>query len=184
MIDLEKDSSVDLQTQDIKDVSELIAEALQLGDDIENDEAKLKAKKDKHRELLTQRIPDAIESASGGQMQKIVLSDGSSVEIAEDIQANITKEKEGEAFGWLRANNHGDLIKNQIKVDFGRGEDNMAGAIREKIDELGLSASEKQSVHPATLKAFIREQINAGVNVPEDTFSVYRGRIAKIKRKK
>ena len=43
MIDLEKDSSVDLQTQDIKDVSELIAEALQLGDDIENDEAKLKA---------------------------------------------------------------------------------------------------------------------------------------------
>ena len=28
MIDLEKDSSVDLQTQDIKDVSELIAEAL------------------------------------------------------------------------------------------------------------------------------------------------------------
>ena len=54
-------------------------------------------------------------------MQKIVLSDGSSVEIAEDIQANITKEKEGEAFGWLRSNNHGDLIKNQIKVDFGRG---------------------------------------------------------------
>lgn len=184
-INLEADSSgLEIQTTDIKDISSLLDELLDVRDRIEQTKINLKQLEDSEFELSTKRIPDALEAASNGLMKKIELSDGSSVEVVEDIQSSITKEKEGEAFAWLRTNGHGDLIKNQIKVDFGRGEDNMAGLIREKIDELGLSASEKQAVHPQTLKAFVREQINAGNEIPEDTFSVYRGRKTLIKRKK
>ena len=54
------------------------------------------------------------------------LADGSSVEVKPVYGASIPKAKQEEAFKWLRDNDLGDLIKNEVTVAFGRNEDDKA----------------------------------------------------------
>jgi hypothetical protein len=47
-----------------------------------------------------------------------------------------------------------------------------------------MSYSGKTGVHPQTLAAFVKEQVESGADFPLDVFNVYIGQIAKIKRSK
>jgi len=60
---------------------------------------------------------------------KLKLKDGESVEIKKIYGASITPDNQEKAFTWLRNNGLGDIIKNDVTVTFGRGEDNKAAAI-------------------------------------------------------
>jgi hypothetical protein len=43
-----------------------------------------------------------------------------------------------------------------------------------------MAVSTKKKVEPMTLKGFVREQTEAGVNIPVDLFNVFIGERAKI----
>jgi hypothetical protein len=60
------------------------------------------------------------------QITKLKLKDGESVEIKKIYGASIPVDQKEAAFQWLRNNGLGDLIKNEITVTFGMGEDNKA----------------------------------------------------------
>ena len=62
-------------------------------------------------------------------LSSLKLADGSSVEIKKIYGASIPIEKREAAFNWLRNNDLGDIIKNEITVSFGRNEDNKAGRL-------------------------------------------------------
>jgi hypothetical protein len=57
---------------------------------------------------------------------KLKLKDGESVEVKPFYSASISPDVQEKAFEWLRNNGLGDIIKNDITVTFGRGEDNKA----------------------------------------------------------
>jgi hypothetical protein len=59
-------------------------------------------------------------------VKSIKMKDGQSVEIKPFYTGTISKEKQEEAFEWLRDNGYEDLIKNQVIVKFGRAEDEKA----------------------------------------------------------
>jgi hypothetical protein len=96
-------------------------------------------------------------------------------------RGSIPKEREVEAFRWLRDHGHGDLIKNVVSSTFGKGEDDMASQALFLLEESGFSADQKQAVHPATLKAFVKEQVEKGENIPLDLLGVFIGTKAEIK---
>ena len=50
------------------------------------------------------------------------------------------------------------------------------------LQSRGLSPQVRQSVHPSTLKAFIKEQFTSGNDVPTEPFGVYIGSKATIKK--
>ena len=55
---------------------------------------------------------------------------GSSVEVKPFYSARIPASKSEEAFDWLRENGHGDLIKNQVSLEFGKmKQDNEAKSL-------------------------------------------------------
>jgi predicted NACHT family NTPase len=81
----------------------------------------------------------------------------------------------------LRDNNHGDLIKNTISVDFGRGEDNDAADLKQGLNDMGRSYTDKTGVHPQTLRAFVREQVESGQTLPLDLLGVFIGQKTTIK---
>ena len=62
-------------------------------------------------------------------LSSLKLADGSSVEVKKIYGASIPIAKREAAFNWLRDNDLGDIIKNEITVSFGRGEDNKASTI-------------------------------------------------------
>ena len=111
------------------------------------------------------------------------LADGTAVEVKPIYGASISAERKEEAFNWLRINGLGDLIKNEVTVSFGRNEDNKAIAYANLAAENGYQPSQKLKVEPMTLKALVRERIEAGKDMPSDLFNVFAGNRTKITRK-
>ena len=75
------------------------------------------------------------------------------------------------------------MIKNQVSATFGKGEDVTATEFVDKIQELGYTPQQKLWVEPMTLKAFVREQINEGKEIPMEKFGVFVGAETKISKK-
>jgi hypothetical protein len=111
------------------------------------------------------------------------LADGSAVEVKPIYGASISIDKKEKAFNWLRNNGLGDLIKNEITVSFGRNEDNKATAYAGLAAGQGFQPVQKLKVEPMTLKALVRERIEAGQDMPSDLFNVFAGNRTKITRK-
>ena len=76
-----------------------------------------------------------------------------------------------------------DLIKNNVAVSFGMGEDEDAAKLKKQIEGLGLVCTEKEDVHWKTMKSFVTEQHNKGVDLP-DEFGVHVANKTKIVQKK
>ena len=89
------------------------------------------------------------------QITKLKLKDGEQVEIKKIYGASIPKDQQEAAFTWLRNNGLGDVIKNDITVTFGRGEDNKAANMLTLQRVKGLNQFQKIGVNPMTLKALV-----------------------------
>ncbi len=114
---------------------------------------------------------------------KLKLKDGESVEIKKIYGASIPPENQEQAFTWLRNNGLGDIIKNDVTVTFGRGEDNKAADYAVLARGQGYEPVQKIGVHPQTLKAVVRERLESGQEMPSDLFKTYAGNSTKITRR-
>ena len=87
------------------------------------------------------------------------------------------------AYKWLRENGLGDLIKNEVAVTFGKGEDNKAEQLLSLAEQEGYEPQQKQKVEPMTLKALYRERVEAGLDMPSEFFHTFVKDQTKIGRK-
>jgi len=117
------------------------------------------------------------------QITKLKLKDGESVEIKKIYGAYISPDQQEAAFTWLRNNGLGDIIKNDITVSFGRGEDNKAAEYANLAKGQGVQPTQKLKVEPMTLKALVRERTEAGKEMPTELFNIFVGNKTTIKRK-
>ncbi len=89
------------------------------------------------------------------------------------------------AYQWLRDNNLGDIIKNEISARFGRNEDGKALEFSKLATANGYEVQQDLKVEPMTLKATLRELHEKGADLPpEEIFKTFVGRQAKVTRKK
>ena len=65
----------------------------------------------------------------------------------------------------LRDNGYDDIIKNNVSVSFGRGEDEIANAFKAVVEKEGYIPQQDTSIHAGTLKAFVRER-RSGRRIP------------------
>lgn len=165
--------------ESLKVVAELANRQLVLEKEIEDLEAQLKEKKESLVQVAEKDLPEALAECG---LSEVKLLDGSKVSVKPYYQANPPKEKYDEAMAWLRDNGHGDLIKNDVTVSFGKGEDDRAVDFKRFLSENGTSYSDKTGVHPMTFKAFVREQVETGQNLPFDLLGIYIGQKASIKK--
>jgi len=180
-IDFEKDQEQVLdRTTNINKLADKIKELQAVEKAIELDEKQIKEKK-KHLEYLSGEIIPTMLSEMG--LSSLKLADGSSVEVKTNYSATITQANKEAAFNWLRENGLGDIIKNEISVSFGRNEDNKAADYAELAKGQGLEPKQKLKVEPMTLKALVRERIEAGKDMPTELFNVFVGNKTTIKRK-
>jgi len=68
-------------------------------------------------------------------------------------------------------------------VSFGRNEDNKAADYANLAKSQGLDPMQKLKVEPMTLKALVRERMEAGKEMPTELFNIYVGNKTTIKRK-
>jgi len=180
-IDFEQDQREDLSAvNEAKTLSDQVVKLTNLEDELVNKEKELKELKRKVELVSGEIIPTMMQEMN---ISTLKLADGSSVEVKPVYGASIPVAKREEAFKWLRDNDLGDLIKNEVTVAFGRNEDNKAGDYAILAKGQGYEPIQKLKVEPMTLKALVRERLESGQEIPSDLFNLFTGNRTKITRK-
>ena len=180
-IDFEKDQEQVLdKTTNINKLADKIKELQAQQQQLQQQEDAVKQKKKDIEHLSGEVIPTMLSEMG---LSFLKLQDGSSVEVKTNYSATITQANKEAAFNWLRENGLGDIIKNEISVSFGRNEDNKAADYANLAKSQGLDPMQKLKVEPMTLKALVRERMEAGKEMPTELFNIYVGNKTTIKRK-
>tara|TARA_R100000900_G_scaffold117438_1_gene92370 strand:+ start:41 stop:595 length:555 start_codon:yes stop_codon:yes gene_type:complete len=169
------------KSENIKSLSNEVQKMESLSREIEDIEENLKKKK-KDLDVISAEVIPTMMSEMG--LSQLKLMDGSMIDVKPFYNATITVANKESAFNWLRQNGLGDIIKNEMVVSFGRGEDNKAAQYAELAKSQGLQPAQKLKVEPMTLKALVRQRIEAGQEMPTEIFSIFVGNKTTIKRKK
>jgi hypothetical protein len=117
-------------------------------------------------------------------LSSLKLKDGSELTVKQIYSASIRADKKAEAINWLRDNGLGDIVKNNITVSFGQGEDNKAVGYASLARSNGFEPLQEEKVHPSTLKVVMKEWKDKGHEVPEELFSTFDGNQTHFKNKK
>ena len=180
-IDFEKDQQEVIQkTGNLQTLADQVEKLNSLQQRIELQEDNLKSTKKEFDHLSGEVIPTMMAEMG---LSHLKLMDGSSVDVKPNYSASISIANREKAFNWLRENGLGDIIKNEISVAFGRNEDNKAADYAALAEERGFQPTQKLKVEPMTLKALVRERIEAGKEMPTEIFNVFVGNKTTIKRK-
>ena len=181
-IDFEKDQQeVIKKTDNIQSLADQVERLESLQDRLELQEENIKNTKKELEHLSGEVIPTMMAEMG---LSHLKLMDGSSVDVKPHYSATITVANKEAAFKWLRQNGLGDIIKNEISVSFGRNEDNKAADYAVLAKGQGYQPTQKLKVEPMTLKALVRERIEAGKEMPTEIFGVFSENKTTIKRNK
>ena len=181
-IDFEKDQQDAMsKTENIQSLADQVEKLESLQTRLQLQEDNMKNTK-KEIERLSGDIIPTMMSEMG--LAELKLQDGSHLKVSTSYRATITEANKETAFNWLRNNGLGDIIKNEISVSFGRNEDNKAANYAELAKGHGFQPTQKMKVEPMTLKALVRERIEAGKEMPTEIFNIFIGNKTTIKRNK
>ena len=118
------------------------------------------------------------------------VKDGRVIELVDEISCGITEENRPAAMAWLDDNGFGGLIKTKLEVVFNREDRAVAIKLADRMadeaerEEVIIDREVVENVHAATLKKFIKEEMEKGKTVPADLFSVHPYSKVKIKQGK
>ena len=169
------------ELENVRSLSNYVIDLQKLEGEIAKEEALLKQKKERADKISAEVIPEIMESM---KLKTLKLQDGSAIEVKEVYSATIPVANRESAYQWLRDNDLGDLIKNEITVSFGRGEDDKATQYASLAEGQGYQPQQKLKVEPMTLKALYRERAESGQDLPSEHFNLFKGNKTKITRSK
>jgi len=167
------------------EITTIAAECVKLKqkeDEIADLEEKLKKKKEEADDISSRVIPELLAEQG---LSELKLQDGSKVSVRKEFRCTLPKDldKRDAAYKWLRDQGLGDIIKNNVSVTFGKGEDDKAKQLLDLAVENGFQPSQKSDVAWMTLTALFRERIESGLDMPSDVFSTWIKDKTKITRK-
>ena len=178
-----KDTSDMLDNVEITDIAQQCVLLKKKEDEVADLEDKLKAKKEERDDISSRVIPELLQEQG---LSEIKLADGSKVSVKKEFRATLPKDdlRREAAYKWLRDQGLGDIIKNNVSVSFGKGEDNKAQQLVDLAVANGFTPQQKSDVAWNTLTALYEERVKAGLDMPSDVFSLWIKDKTKISRKK
>ena len=177
-----EDSKDLLDNVEVNTIASECVKLKQKEDEIAQLEEQLKNKKNEADYISSNVIPELLAEQG---LSEIKLADGSKVSVKKEFRATVPKDdvKREAALQWLRTNGLGDIIKNNVSVTFGKGEDDKAQRLLDLAAENGYEPQQKSDVSWNTLTALYRERVEAGLDMPSDCFSLWIKDKTKISRK-
>ena len=177
-----KDSTDLLDNVEVTSIAAECIKLKQKEDEIAALEDQLKSKKAEADDIGSRVIPELLAEQG---LTELKLQDGSKVSVKKEFRATLPKDdiRREAAYKWLRDQGLGDIIKNNVFVTFGKGEDDKAKQLLDLAAENGFEPQQKSDVAWNTLTALYQERIQAGLDMPSDCFSLWIKDKTKINRK-
>ena len=180
-IDVRKYAPKQVESIDAEELSVALEQFKSVGAQVLAAEIKLKELKEQQKYISNFTIPGIMEKMD---LSSLKLKDGSELSIKKVFSATMKADKKAEAIQWLRDNGLGDIVKNEITVNFGQGEENKAMAYATLARGQGYEPSQKEAVHAMTLKVTMEDWKNKGKEVPQDLFWTFEGNQPKVTNNK
>lgn len=185
MVDYSAGRKAALPNEDeLKTISALAEKQVAVEKQIKDAEDKVKDLKREYQQIRTEALPEAMKQVG---LSEFALSDGSKITVADDLNCNIKVANRAEAFDWLRKNGHGDIIKNEVILAFGTGEDLLKNEAVAFAEEHDFQYTAKENVHNNTLTAWAKRQLVVqgeddveSEEIPEDLINIFRYSVAKV----
>ena len=177
-----KDSKDLLDSVEVTNLADECQKLKDTEDMIKSAEQHLKDLKAKADDIGSRVIPELLAEQG---LTSLKLADGSSVSVKKEYRCTLPKDdsKREQCYKWLRDNQLGDIIKNNVSVTFGRGEDDKAQQLLDLAVANGFDPQQKSDVSWNTLTALFRERIESGLDMPSEVFSTWIKDKTKITRK-
>lgn len=169
---------VDEKGNILSKITNTVRELREAEEDIKSVEAMLKAAQERRRALVETTLPMLMDEA---QQKRLTTLDGWEVTRSEVVRASIKAENLDDAVIWLTENGHGAIIKRDIRLQFGKGEEEAANKAVSLLTEKKYFPVDKLSVHPMTLGSLVTELLAEGKTVPMETLGVYVQPVVKLR---
>jgi hypothetical protein len=167
-IDLEDDAQKPAPTdKQLKEITALVATMIKLQKDYDAGQELLKQVGAKIERMSSTDIPEAMKAVG---LTLFKMTDGKVIEINEADYGSYTKDNEPAVFKFLRKSGHGDIIKSALAVAIGKGKEHLVAKLQKVLGQKayeGCVVEFKETIHPSTFKAFVREQLEEGKPLPK-----------------
>lgn len=115
-------------------------------------------------------------------MSDATLADlGVKVTVAQGVDISIPEGSRADAFAWLAEKGYGAIVRAEVSVSFGAAELDKAQECAATLTEKDYSPHIGMSVPAPTLKAWGKERLAAGEDIPPTLFNVRAYDMAQIK---
>jgi hypothetical protein len=177
-----QDSTDLLDNVEVTTIADQCKKLKDLEDDIDRAEEHVVNLKTMARDISERVIPELLAEQG---LSSLKLADGSSVTVRREYRCTLPKDdtRREDAYKWLRENGLGDIIKNNVSVTFGRGEDDKAQQLLDLAASNGFEPNQKSDVAWNTLTALFQERVESGLDMPSEVFSTWIKDTTKITRK-
>ena len=173
-----QEDAASIPSNNLEKIGAVATDIADTQEEISEIKEQLQKKEDYERKLSREILPSLFSEVG---LSEVKLSDGRKIKVSEYYTATPLKENRAKVYTWLRDNGFGDLVKNQVSCSFGRNEDGKARGLIDILDEKGFQSSQREWVEPSTLRAFVREQYEAGIELPMDLLGAFVGHKTTIK---
>ncbi len=155
----DEDEKEEVGKGQLKALAKLVKEYIAFLDKITIAEEQLKKAKKDLDVLIKGRIPEAMIDAG---VMNIALEDGTKLKLDKKTVASISEARKDAAMEWLTKNKFGELIKDEHKIILQHSDKKLSQSLKRMLRELRLEPTTKISIHPQTLGALVRSQIEEG----------------------
>lgn len=152
--------------------------------ELEQEEARLIEEQKRvaaEKRVLVEEVVPSLMQENG--FSALTLDDGRKLSYKEEYFAHISEANTYAAMAWLRANGLADIIKNEYKIAFTAKQADKAEQFESLLKMSGNVYTNKQGVHPLTLKSMVNKYIADGNMPPQDIFGIYQKKSVVIKKK-
>lgn len=167
-IDFES-AATDQPKGDVQRAVEMGQAMLRAENRVQELEAELKQAQAEYALYERELLPDLMAEVG---LKKFEMPDGSTFDLTEDVNVGISEERRPAAHAWLDQHGFGGLVKSQLVVAFGKDEKDSSERVEFMLTEAGYPPERKESIHAATLKSFVKEQLEKGAKLPFELFGI------------
>ena len=146
---------------------------------VEQMEERLKSAQMRLLDLSDRTIPELMKRLG---IKEFKTQSGLFIKIKRQLRVSVPKHRVTEAVAWVENNGGADLVKRAFHIMFGRDEEAWASKFERDLKQRKkpLRVERTQKVEPSTLKAFLEGKLEAGIDVPLETFGGFIQEQAKI----
>ena len=181
-IDFEQDKNELIENTDINSLAIHVDKLTELQKAIKHTEKQIEDLKEQYEKISSEVIPNILAEQG---LSSLKLADGTVLEVKTKYRCTLPKDldKREKAYQWLREQGLDDIIKNNVIITFGRGEDNKAQQMLDLAASKGYEPHQKSDVAWNVLTALYKERVEAGLDMPSDLFHLYAKDETKLSQK-